>query len=100
MPMDFKHGVPYGEVFLNAVSPEAALELWDVLDGPQGENGSFAVCWNTKVQGLDALIKKYRNYSVMHPAVHEKAKPRLFKDGESMAFPAPTRKVKFPRARA
>ena len=102
MPMDFKKGTSFGEVFVNAVSPEAALELWHILDGMefQGESGCLTVKWATKVQGLGALIEKYRNFSVMHHSVPAVAKPQLLVNGTCSHFPAPTRKLKKPRAHA
>ena len=102
MPMHFKTGSSFGEVFLNAVSPEAALELWQALDGVEfsGESEScLTVCWATKVQGLDALIDKYRNFSLMHPSVPAEAKPHLLANGMCSRFPAPTRKLMKPRVR-
>ncbi|CAE7249890.1 ML5 [Symbiodinium natans] len=102
MPLHWRSDTSFGEVFLNAVTPEAALELWGILDGMQfeGESECLTVRWATKVQGLDALIQKYRNSSAMHPSVPVKAKPHLFDDGRCSRFPDPTRKLAKPRRHA
>ncbi|CAE7519537.1 ML2 [Symbiodinium natans] len=91
MPMDFRRQVSFGEVFVNAISPSAAGDLWESL------KGEYQVRWASKVQGLSALIQKYRNFSVMHHDVPDEAKPRLYVSGARIPFPAPTKKLTRPR---
>ena len=97
MPMDFQRQVSFGEVFVNATSPQAALDLWENLNE---ENEEYQVCWATKVQGLRALIQKYRNFSIMRSDVSDEAKPRLYISGARTPFPAPTKVLARPRTKA
>jgi len=54
---------------------------------------------NAPVQGLEDNIERYRNSPVMHEAVPAQYKPLLFDGGVPVAFPAPTKSIRFPRLR-
>jgi hypothetical protein len=50
------------------------------------------VVWSND-QCLAQHIEHYRNCRIMHESVPDEFKPMLFKDGERVAFPPPTRKL-------
>merc|ERR1711916_247075 len=54
---------------------------------------------NAPVQGLEDNVERYRNSPVMHEAVPAQYKPLLFDGGVPVAFPAPTKSIRFPRLR-
>lgn len=58
------------------------------------------VNWASPHQGLEAHIAHFRNSPVMHEDVREEHKPALFKDGERVEFPKPTKVIRAPRLRA
>lgn len=99
-PVDFTTGAGLGYAFVNMCSPEDALALWSSLDGfSRWALPSQKVCkvsWSHPHQGLTPHVDRYRNSPVMHPAVPDRWKPALFKDGERIPFPAPTKKLKMP----
>ncbi|CAE7033180.1 ML1 [Symbiodinium natans] len=99
MPRDFRLGRSFGECFFNAISVDEVLSLWAKMDGKWLRGQQLRVHWATKVQGLDALIEKYRNFSIMHSSVPWDAKPLLLTDGLHTPFPPPTRKLTKPRLR-
>merc|ERR1711916_258740 len=49
--------------------------------------------------GVEDNIERYRNSPVMHEAVPAQYKPLLFDGGVPVAFPAPTKSIRFPRLR-
>jgi len=49
------------------------------------------------LQGLEANIERYRNSPTMHELVPDAYRPMLFVNGQQVAFPAPTKKIKPPR---
>jgi len=92
LPFDFDTGAMFGYAFVNWISHEVALRVWQQLP-------LFEVSWSDPYQGLDAHLKRYTNSSVMHGSVPDERKPILFFAGERIAFPKPTRRIKAPRAR-
>jgi hypothetical protein len=55
------------------------------------------VTWSDKLQGLDAHVEAFRNSPVLHKLAPDAIKPVLFKDGERVAFPDPTKRIRAPR---
>jgi len=104
MPVKFATGMPFGYAFVNFVSEEAVQKCMDTLEGfNQWRDESDEVCSvsaKTTYQGQDACVQLYRNSPVMHNSVDDNAKPAIFKDGVRIPFPAPTKRIKPPRARA
>jgi len=102
-PVDFKRWAGLGYAFVNLVSHEEALRLWNNFDGFSDwdlpSNKVVQVCWGTPLQGRADCTERYRNSPVMHESVPEQFKPVVFSDGEPAAFPAPTKKIRNPRWR-
>jgi RNA recognition motif-containing protein len=91
VPVEFKNvqrGFGYG--FANFTTPDAALHAKQSL-AVHGLEANFSA-----TQGLSSLISRFRNSSVMHPAVPDLARPAVFNFGLRVAFPAPTRAIKAP----
>jgi hypothetical protein len=102
LPSDFKCLQGNGYAFVNMISTELAEQAMIELDGfsdwKVASNKSLRVGWSD-VQGMEAHIEKFRNSPVMHDSVPDDAKPALFQEGERIAFPEPTRKIRLPRLR-
>merc|ERR1712007_80239 len=87
--------------FVNFLTENAALEFQrcfqllpeDECIGEGGCSTSFA----EGMQGLEDAINKYRDSPIMHPDVPKKCKPVLFKHGQPIPFPAPTKTLKRPK---
>jgi hypothetical protein len=103
-PVDFATRSGLGYVFVNLVSPEAAKSFVDAFNGfsdwPSVSSKVCEVSWSCELQGLDAHVQRYRDSPVLHESVPDIFRPVLFKDGERIAFPPPTKVIKQPRLRA
>lgn len=86
--------------FLNMITHEAAVKLIDELTGftqwDLNSNKVLKVVW-ADVQGLTRNIQKFRNFSMMEESFPALWRPMLFRDGEQIPFPAPTKLLKPPR---
>uniref|UniRef100_A0A7S1QQM8 Mei2-like C-terminal RNA recognition motif domain-containing protein n=1 Tax=Alexandrium catenella TaxID=2925 RepID=A0A7S1QQM8_ALECA len=102
-PKDFSRQAGLGYAFLNMRSASDARQVGIVLEGfRRWSVPSSKVCsvtWNVPCQGLEANIERYRNSPVMHKSVPDEFKPALFKDGERIQFPKPTRRIRKPDTR-
>jgi len=92
LPTDFKRNVRFGYAIVNFVSARAARAASSLLEGHEG----WTVEWSESHQGLDALIQRYRNSTVMHESVADVHKPLLFSAGIRATFPAPTEVLMVP----
>jgi hypothetical protein len=103
LPIDFNSKACLGYAFVNFTSPSAAQKFRSRFAGfSNWILPSRKVCivnWSGPHQGVDAHIERYRNSPVMHEAVPDTYKPVLFVDGERVAFPPPTKKIRAPRIR-
>jgi len=59
--------------------------------------GVCSVSWSQPLRGLEAHVDRYRNSPLMHALVPDTYRPLLFRDGQRIAFPPPTKKIKAPR---
>jgi RNA recognition motif-containing protein len=92
LPTDFKRNVRFGYAIVNFASGRAARAAYTLLEGHHG----WTVEWSESHQGLDALIQRYRNSTVMHESVADVHKPLIFSDGVRATFPAPTEVLTVP----
>jgi len=103
LPIDFRTNMSLGYAFVNFVSSWDALQFMRHFDGFSNWHfSSPKVCqvsWSDPNQGLQEHVERYRNSPVMHENVPDDFKPRLYKDGVRVAFPAPTKRIKPPRVR-
>eukprot|EP00930_Biecheleria_cincta_P058444 TRINITY_DN44276_c0_g1_i1.p1 TRINITY_DN44276_c0_g1~~TRINITY_DN44276_c0_g1_i1.p1 ORF type:complete len:432 (-),score=68.65 TRINITY_DN44276_c0_g1_i1:64-1359(-) len=103
LPMDYQRKVGFGYSFINFISAEAADHFRQTFqnfrDWGVESDKVCEVCWGNALQGIDAHIERYRNSPVMHEIVPDAFKPMLFKDGERVPFPAPTKSIRPPRLR-
>merc|ERR1712048_1120734 len=103
VPMNFRNECGFGYAFICMESEEAAEEFHEYFEGFQGwSEASPKVCsvtWSDANQTLEEHIEQYRNSPIMHESVPDKYKPGLYKEGERIPFPAPTKQIKAPRKR-
>merc|ERR1712203_1037360 len=103
VPMDFSGKCCLGYGFVNFKEASDANRAWEAFDGvcswDSAEQTACEVVWSDPHQGLEALVERYRNSPVMHESVPEEWKPAYFVDGAQTMFPAPTEKVKAPKAK-
>jgi hypothetical protein len=101
LPTDFATKVSFGYAFVSLVSAVEAerfkahfcgFKSW----GCTSEKVCNVIRSGTQ-GGLEALIQRYRNCSVMHASVPDEFKPALFAQGKRVSFPAPTQKIRKPR---
>lgn len=99
LPADFKTGFSLGYGFVNFVSSSSAQEFLAKFDGFnawEARTKKVARLVWSELQGLAANVEKYRNSNVMHEHVPDRFKPVLFRDGELVPLPAPTRSLQPP----
>ncbi|CAJ1396725.1 unnamed protein product [Effrenium voratum] len=100
LPFDFGRYANLGYAFVNLVDDKAVRQFWRVFQGftdwvlPTAK--VCAVTWSSPHQGLEAHVERYRNSPVMHKSVPSEYKPLIFKEGNSVEFPSPTRRLKTP----
>merc|ERR1719313_3040867 len=102
IPMDFNRNSSLGYAFVNFVSQADAEMAKNQLNGFSDwavqSQKICQVCWGEPLQGLEAHIERYRSSPVMHNSVPDEFKPIIFKNGVRVPFPAPTKRVRKPRA--
>lgn len=102
LPIDFRSCSGLGYAFVNFTSLVSAEKFYHHFTGfSRWAVASDKVCevtWSS-LQGLDAHVERYRNSPVMHEDVPDKYKPVLYENGERIAFPPPTKKIRPPRVK-
>jgi hypothetical protein len=86
--------------FVNFISEEMAADFQAGIHGVADRElfgESVADVSLSQCQGLQANIAKYRNSSVMHHSVPDDCKPLMFQNGNPIAFPKPTKRIKADR---
>jgi len=100
-PIDFDTSAALGYAFVNLVSTADAEALMEKLEGfSQWHVTSDKICtvvWSQQSQGLATHVQRYRNSPLMHELVPDEYRPVLFEEGQRVAFPSPTKKIKAPR---
>lgn len=101
LPIKFATGVSFGYAFVNFISAEAAQRCHAELEGFRAWiDDSCEVCRmtsDTKYQGRQQCVEKYRNSPVMHMSVDDSMKPIVLENGVRVSFPEPSKRVKNPR---
>mmetsp|Transcript_32520 Transcript_32520/g.92784 ORF Transcript_32520/g.92784 Transcript_32520/m.92784 type:complete len:307 (+) Transcript_32520:100-1020(+) len=96
-PMDFEYSESVGYAFVNMITAADALRLKEFFDGfvghPFTDDKPCHTNWS-RVQGLSANVKQYRNSPVMHKLVPDEFKPVLLWNGQQQPFPEPTAALK------
>lgn len=100
-PVDFTSQALVGYAFVNFVSTKEADRFYDCFqnykDWPTLKSEKVSVVtWSQPLQGLEGHIERYRNSPVMHPDVADDKRPVLFRGGERIPFPPPTKKLRPP----
>jgi len=103
LPIDFQSRSSLGYAFVNLVNNDVAKSFQLKFDGFSDwiipSRKVCGVTWSGPHQGMQAHIERYRNSPVMHESVPDTYKPVVFKDGQRIPFPLPTRKLRAPRLR-
>jgi len=103
LPVDFRRWSGFGYAFVNFVTHADAergrvhfhgFKQWKVRSVKVCD-----VCWGEPLQGLAAHIDRYRNSPLMHHMVPDHVRPALFMNGCRTEFPAPTKRIRHPRAK-
>jgi len=100
VPTNFKTMSVFGYAFVNFVNATTAESAREKLQGchlPGVDEPTLEALWSRPHQGREMYIERYRNCPVMHPAVPDKYKPLLYKDGLRVSFPAATKVVSAPK---
>mmetsp|Transcript_49370 Transcript_49370/g.130942 ORF Transcript_49370/g.130942 Transcript_49370/m.130942 type:complete len:898 (-) Transcript_49370:290-2983(-) len=100
MPVGFQDGVNLGYAFVNLISHEDALDFARVFHGFWTYRAGSArgeITWAHPCQGFVSHVERYRNSPVMHPSVPDAYKPMIFKNGQRVPFPKPTKPLGQPK---
>jgi hypothetical protein len=89
LPVSFETLATHGYGIVNFISTEAAQML--MKSSPE------SVSFSDQRQGLEGHVANFQDSSLMNEGVPDRFKPVLFKDGQRIPFPAPTRPTRMPR---
>lgn len=99
VPIDFKTRGSFGYGLVNMLNGAAARQLMNAFEGfADWASDSRKVCkveWARR-QGLLALLQHYRESKIMHEAVPDEYRPATFFEGQQVALPAPSSKLRQP----
>jgi len=98
LPVGFENLESFGYCFINFVTHEEALRFGDSYIGSRFFEECVGVAeWCGAMQGLETHVERYRNSPLMHKSMPAEVKPLLFKNGQPVAFPPPTKVLKIPK---
>jgi len=103
LPANLKVKESYGYGFVNLVSGAVAARFMAYFNGyswPDRSQEPMGVHKSEALEGLDALIQRYRNSPLMHSSVPEEVRPAIYRDGVKAPFPSPTVDLRAPRMRS
>jgi len=89
LPVSFETLATHGYGIVNFVSTQAAQMLM--------KSAPDSVSFSDQRQGLEGHVANFQDSSLMHDGVPDQFKPVLFKNGQRIPFPAPTRPTRMPR---
>jgi hypothetical protein len=87
VPMDFKKGRCFGYAVVNFVDNTAAEHALARMSSLELDGVSLCAEWSKQVQGLPALVKKYRDSRVMQEESLEPCRPLVLRGGVPVDFP-------------
>jgi len=103
LPVDFHRWAGFGYAFVNMCNnadAECARVYFNGFVGWSVKSQKVCdVCWGEPLQGFDVHVDRYRNSPVMHEVVPDEFRPVIFQDGQRIAFPAPTKRIRAPRTK-
>lgn len=103
IPINFRTQAMFGYAFVNFVDELKALRARRIFEGfTEWGVETDKVCevsWSDMHQGLLAHVNRYRSSPVMHESVPDEYKPAVYSQGQRVAFPAPTKRIRVPRIR-
>lgn len=103
IPINFRTQAMFGYAFVNFVDELKALRARQIFEGfTEWGVETDKVCevsWSDMHQGLLAHVNRYRSSPVMHESVPDEYKPAVYSQGQRVAFPAPTKRIRVPRIR-
>jgi len=103
MPANLGTKACFGYAFINMVTPGDARAFIEHFQGFQAWQAASekraAVHMSEELQGLEAMIERYRNSPLMHSSVSDVLRPVIYCGGRRAPFPGPTVPLKPPRAR-
>jgi len=104
VPVEFGTMKSFGYASINFVAHSDALRFGQLFNGFSfwavwSDNVGNAV-WGRPMQGQEKHVERYRDSPMMHKSLPDDVKPAIFKDGELIAFPPPTKALKMPRRAA
>jgi hypothetical protein len=98
VPMDTAGVSSLGHAIINMCTPHQAEGLLRRLQGFHswacGSTEVLEIVWNAQEQGLNRLVERLRNSSVMHMRVPDICKPCMFSQMGRVQFPKPTRRIR------
>jgi len=104
MPAQLATGACFGYALINMVTPIDAKVFIAHFDGfqswPLPSDKRAEAHISEELQGLSDQLERYRNSPLMHPSIPEVLRPALYKNGQRVAFPPPTKELKLPRMRS
>jgi len=103
VPMHFTLESNFGYAFVNFTTSQAAVRFMAHFAGfarwPTSTRGGATVGWGSTLQGLEANVSRYRNSGFMRSAMPDWLKPAVYHNGERVAFPPPTQRLRRVRPR-
>jgi len=96
LPTNFKKSIPLGYAIVNFCEPQLANKGLNHFNGLKFMNKTIVAEWSDSVQGLQALVQKYRNSAVMHESVSDSHRPILLQSGVVTSFPKNTEPLSLP----
>lgn len=99
IPTDANGASSAGHAIVNMCTPHHAESLLRRLQGFHswacGSTEVLEIVWNAEEQGLNRLVERLRNSSVMHTRVPDICKPCMFSRMGRVQFPKPTRRIRY-----